>query len=381
MNGIRSPILSNAAGKIQFVDLVENTTYRVDKDDVTGVETWVVISDRHGKRRPAINVIDSDGSRLGVYYLPDGAVLSVHDGDMAVPGAILAKLPRAVGKTKDITGGLPRVAELFEARIPKNVAVIAPIDGVVEYGNEERGNQKVIIKNAEEEASVLVPRGRHLAVLEGDRVRRGQKICDGSVDPHDILRVQGPEAVQRHLVNEIQAVYRLQGVAIADKHIECIVRQMMRKIKISDPGDSDLLPDEEISKARLRMKNDKLRAEGRKEATGTPMLLGITKSSLATDSFISAASFQETTKILTRAAIEGSEDPLMGLKENVIMGHLIPCGTGARHLRGVTVIDSDAEADAASRAAQEADDLNGGVNFTMPDTGSEASGDNEDNLE
>ena len=259
--------------------------------------------------------------------------------------------------------------------------MIAPIDGVVEYGNEERGNQKVIIKNAEEEASVLVPRGRHLAVLEGDRVRRGQKICDGSVDPHDILRVQGPEAVQRHLVNEIQAVYRLQGVAIADKHIECIVRQMMRKIKISDPGDSDLLPDEEISKARLRMKNDKLRAEGRKEATGTPMLLGITKSSLATDSFISAASFQETTKILTRAAIEGSEDPLMGLKENVIMGHLIPCGTGARHLRGVTVIDSDAEADAASRAAQEADDLNGGVNFTMPDTGSEASGDNEDNLE
>lgn len=378
------PVLSNASGKIQFVDLIENTTYRVDKDDVTGVETWTVISDRHGKHRPAINVVDASGERQGVYYLPDGAILTVHEGDKAEPGEILAKLPRAVGKTKDITGGLPRVAELFEARIPKNVAVIAPIDGIVSYGNEERGNQKVIIKNGDEESSVLVPRGRHLAVLEGDRVRRGQKICDGSVDPHDILRVQGPEAVQRHLVNEIQAVYRLQGVAIADKHIECIVRQMMRKVKISDPGDSDLLQDEEISKARLRVKNDSLRKEGKNEASGIPMLLGITKSSLSTDSFISAASFQETTKILTRAAIEGSVDPLMGLKENVIMGHLIPCGTGARHLRDVVVIDADAEAEAAAnRAAQDQDyeGQNGGVDFVMPDTGSEASEDNGENPE
>lgn len=379
-----SPVLSNVSGTIQFIDLIENTTYRVDKDDVTGVETWTVISDRHGKHRPAINVVDVDGTtRLGVYYLPDGAILTVHEGDKAVPGEVLAKLPRAVGKTKDITGGLPRVAELFEARIPKNVAVIAPIEGIVSYGSEERGNQKVIIKNEDKEESVLVPRGRHLAVLEGDRVSRGQKICDGSVDPHDILRVQGPEAVQRHLVNEIQAVYRLQGVAIADKHIECIVRQMMRKVKITESGDSDLLPDEEISKARLRIKNEALRAEGKAEAKGTPMLLGITKSSLSTDSFISAASFQETTKILTRAAIEGSVDPLMGLKENVIMGHLIPCGTGAQYLRDVEVIDKDAEAEAeANRSGLVGnEELAGSVSFTMPDTGSEASDENGENLE
>lgn len=379
-----SPIISNVNGKIQFLDLVENATYRVEKDEVTDVETFIVISDKHGKRRPAINIIDAEGKRVGIYYLPDGAILTVRDGDKASTGATLAKLPRAVGKTKDITGGLPRVAELFEARIPKNIAVIAPMDGIVSYGNEERGNQKVIIKDGEKELSVLVPRGRHLAVLEGDRVRAGQKICDGSVDPHDILRVQGPEEVQRHLVNEIQAVYRLQGVAIADKHIECIVRQMMRKVKISDPGDSEFLPDEEISKARLRVKNDKLKADGKKPASYVPMLLGITKSSLATDSFISAAAFQETTKILTRAAIEGSVDPLMGLKENVIMGRLIPCGTGARHLRDVVVVDSDAEAEAEAHrsASAEEENTSGSIDFKMPDTDSESSEeDKEENPE
>jgi DNA-directed RNA polymerase subunit beta' len=188
-----------------------------------------------------------------------------------------------------------------------------------------------------------------LAVNEGDRVRAGQKISEGSADPHDILAILGPEEVQRHLVNEIQAVYRLQGVSIADKHIECIVRQMMRKVRIKDAGDSELLPGEEISKARLRAENDRLIAEGKTPATFTPMLLGITKASLATDSFISACSFQETTKILTRASIEGQVDPLMGLKENVIMGRLIPCGTGARHLRNVQVLDADAEAEERAR--------------------------------
>ena len=205
------------------------------------------------------------------------------------------------------------------------------------------------IKMDDQEEKVLVPRGVHLAVNEGDRVHIGQKISEGSVDPHDILDVLGPEEVQRHLVNEIQAVYRLQGVAIADKHIECIVRQMMRKVRVADPGDSDLLPDEEISKVRLRAENDRLIAEGKTPATYSPMLLGITKASLATDSFISACSFQETTKILTRASIEGRVDPLLGLKENVIMGRLIPCGTGARHLRNVEVKDADAEAEERAR--------------------------------
>ena len=347
-----SPIISNVSGKVVLTDMVENRTYRSETDEVTGVETWTVISDKqHGKKdlHPAVTIVDSSNTKIGNYMLPDGAILTVKAGEMVSVGQTVAKLPRAAGKTRDITGGLPRVAELFEARVPKNKAFIAPIDGLVEKIEEVRNNQVVYIKMDDQEEKVLVPRGVHLAVNEGDRVHIGQKISEGSVDPHDILDVLGPEEVQRHLVNEIQAVYRLQGVAIADKHIECIVRQMMRKVKVKDSGDSELLPGEEISKARLRAENDRLVALGKTPATFTPMLLGITKASLATDSFISACSFQETTKILTRASIEGSVDPLLGLKENVIMGRLIPCGTGARHLRNVQVVDADAELDAAAR--------------------------------
>ena len=351
-----SPIITNKAGKVKLVDLVENKTFRVEKDENTEVETWIVISEKHGgsakQLRPAVHVLDPNGSEkqpIGVYMLPDGAILTVHDGDVVSVGSTVAKLPRAAGKTRDITGGLPRVAELFEARKPKNTAVLAPMDGLVVMGKEVRNNQEVYIKLDDKEEKVLVPRGVHLAVNEGDRVRAGQKISEGSADPHDILNILGPEEVQRHLVNEIQAVYRLQGVAIADKHIECIVRQMMRKVRITASGDSDLLPGEEISKARLRAENDRLLALGKQPAESTPMLLGITKASLATDSFISACSFQETTKILTRASIEGQVDPLMGLKENVIMGRLIPCGTGARHLRNVVVTDADAEAEERAR--------------------------------
>jgi DNA-directed RNA polymerase subunit beta' len=347
-----SPIISNVSGKVVFTDMVENRTYRSETDEVTGVETWTVISDKqHGKKdlHPAVTIVDSSNTKIGNYMLPDGAILTVKAHDMVSVGQTVAKLPRAAGKTRDITGGLPRVAELFEARVPKNKAFIAPINGLVEKIEEVRNNQVVLIKMDDQEEKVLVPRGVHLAVNEGDRVHIGQKISEGSVDPHDILDVLGPEEVQRHLVNEIQAVYRLQGVAIADKHIECIVRQMMRKVRIKDSGDSELLPGEEISKARLRAINDQLTAVGKTPATFTPMLLGITKASLATDSFISACSFQETTKILTRASIEGSVDPLLGLKENVIMGRLIPCGTGARHLRNVQVVDADAELDAAAR--------------------------------
>ena len=364
-----SPIICSVDGKIQFSDLQENVTYRVERDEVTDVESWIIISDKRGKRRPAINVLNEDGTKAGTFMLPDSAVLAVKNGDSVKIGQVLAKLPRAVGKTRDITGGLPRVAELFEARTPKNPAVIAPIDGLVSYGGEERGNQKIIIKDESlnREESVLIPRGRHLAVHEGDRVRAGQKLCEGSVDPHDILRVKGSEEVQRHLVNEIQAVYRLQGVAIADKHIECIVRQMMRKVKVKKEGDSNLLLDEEISKARLRVINERLAKMGKEEAKAAPMLLGITKSSLATDSFISAASFQETTKILTRASIEGSVDPLSGLKENVIIGRLIPCGTGARHLRNLAVSDLDALAEQEENRRRKDENYSEGPSIQMMD--------------
>ena len=271
------------------LDLVRST---LESDiDLLNITNSAIL-DRSGKQlRPAITVLDAAGTKVGNSMLPDGAILTVKDGDVVTVGSTVAKLPRAAGKTRDITGGLPRVAELFEARRPKNTAVLAPIDGLVAMGNEVRGNQEVIIKMDDQEAKVLVPRGVHLAVNEGDRVRAGQKISEGSADPHDILAILGPEEVQRHLVNEIQAVYRLQGVAIADKHIECIVRQMMRKVRIKDSGDSELLPGEEISKARLRTENDRLVEQGKTPATFTPMLLGITKASLATDSFISACSF------------------------------------------------------------------------------------------
>ena len=359
-----SVILANGSGTIQFMDMLRDVTFHEDYNESTGITTLIIIADKRGKRRPGVNILDKAGAKVGFYPLPNGAIVSVRDGEVVEAGHILSKIPRAVGKTRDITGGLPRVAELFEARTPKSPAVLAPIDGIVYYGDEERGNQKIIIKSETEknergdfvEVSASVPRGKHLAVHEGDRVRSGQKLCDGSVNPHDVLAVQGTEEVQRHLVDEIQAVYRLQGVAISDKHIECIVRQMMRKVRIKEVGDTKLLPDEDISRVRLRLENERIVKEGGRPASFNPMLLGITKSSLAADSFISAASFQETTKILTRAAIEGRRDELVGLKENVIMGRLIPSGTGALHLRGMTVKDVDAEKDFERRESEIGED-------------------------
>ncbi|HSQ42061.1 MAG TPA: DNA-directed RNA polymerase subunit beta' [Fibrobacteraceae bacterium] len=359
-----SVILANASGIVQYTDMVRDVTYREDYNESTGITTLIIIADKRGKRRPGVTIVDKEGHKIGFYSLPTGAIVSVKEGETVEAGHILSKIPRAVGKTRDITGGLPRVAELFEARTPKNPTVLAPMDGIVYYGDEERGNQKIIIKSESEknergdmvEQSVLVPRGKHLSVHEGDRVRAGQKVCDGSINPHDVLAVLGTEEVQRHLVDEIQAVYRLQGVAISDKHIECIVRQMMRKVRIKEPGDTELLPDEEISRVRLRLENERVVKEGKRPASYYPMLLGITKSSLAADSFISAASFQETTKILTRAAIEGRRDELVGLKENVCMGRLIPSGTGALHLRGMTVKDVDAEKDFERRESEQTED-------------------------
>jgi DNA-directed RNA polymerase subunit beta' len=340
-----SLIIANSDGKVEFDELVKDVTYVAEYDDATGLESVRVTGDKRRKLRPHVNVVDG-GEKVGRYAMPDDAYLMIKDGVEIKAGQTIAKMARAVGKTRDITGGLPRVAELFEARKPKNPAVIAPIDGVIEYGKEERGSQRIILHSEKDERieSVLIPRGKHLSVHAGDRVRAGDKLCDGSVDPHDILRVQGVEAVQRHLVDEIQSVYRLQGVAISDKHIESIVRQMMRKVRVRNPGDANFLPEEEVSKQRLRIENELVESQEGQPATYLPMLLGITKSSLGTDSFISAASFQETTKILTRAAVEGQRDELVGLKENVIMGRLIPSGTGAPHLRHMVVQDLDAEA-------------------------------------
>ncbi|MDR2731596.1 MAG: DNA-directed RNA polymerase subunit beta' [Fibromonadaceae bacterium] len=352
-----NPIISTVAGKIQLLDFIEKTTYVSEVDETTGIETWTIINDKRGRKRASINVMHG-GERVGHFFLPNGAILVVRDGDTIESGQTIAKLPRSVGKTKDITGGLPRVAELFEAREPKNAAILAPIDGVVAFGAEKVTGQLVIIKSGDIEEEIVVPHGKHLSVHEGDRVRRGQAIAEGSVNLADILRILGEEELQRHLIDEIQAVYRLQAVTISDKHIECIVRQMMRKVTITDPGESKFLTGEDVSRMELRMENSRLQDEGKDIAKFAPLLLGITKAALAMDSFIAAASFQETTKVLTKATIAGSRDKLLGLKENVIMGRLIPSGTGALHLRSVEIKDSDAkdEAEEHSRGKSYSDD-------------------------
>lgn len=344
-----SPIISTVAGKIQLLDFVEKTTYLSEVDETTGIETWTIINDKRGRKRASINVMENN-ERVGHFFLPDGAILTVRDGDVIISGQTIAKLPRSVGKTKDITGGLPRVAELFEAREPKNPAVLAPIDGVVAFGAEKTSGQIVMIKGDKVEEEIVVPHGKHLSVHEGDRVRKGQPLAEGSVSLKDILEILGEEELQRHLIDEIQSVYRLQAVTISDKHIECIVRQMMRKVTIADPGDSKFLTGEDVSRIELRLENSRLQEEGKEIAKSAPLLLGITKAALAMDSFIAAASFQETTKVLTKATIAGSKDKLLGLKENVIMGRLIPSGTGALHLRNLEIKDSDVKDEVAELA-------------------------------
>jgi DNA-directed RNA polymerase subunit beta' len=349
-------IISRNTGKVEFDGLKDGVTFATEFDDATGMERMRVIRDKRARLHPHVNVVDTEtGAKLGRYSIPENAYLQFRNGDAVHAGDALVKIARAAGKTRDITGGLPRVAELFEARRPKSPAVVSAIDGIVAFGDVERGQQRIIVADGEAKESYLIPRGKHVTVHPGDRVRSGDKLCDGPVDPHDILRISGDAEVQRYLVEEIQAVYRLQGVTISDKHIECIVRQMMRKVQVEDPGDTDLLEGEEISKARLREENKRVTDPGGRAATFRPLLLGITKASLATDSFISAASFQETTKVLTNAAIAGKIDTLEGLKENVIMGHLIPSGTGNPQVNNVRVKDLDAEAEeeAAMRAAAE----------------------------
>jgi DNA-directed RNA polymerase subunit beta' len=326
-------ILTEIGGTVQFKDLQEGLTLHEQVDEVTGLSRHVVTDSADEKRQPALVIKGKSSKR---YLMPSRAHLMVTDGDTVHPGDVLAKIPRETTKTKDITGGLPRVVELFEARKPRETAIISEIDGLVKFGEISKGQRKILVTaDNGTEKEYLVPRGVHVNVQEGERVKAGEPLMDGPLNPHDILAVLGEKELQAYLVNEIQEVYRLQGVNISDKHIEVIVRQMMRWVKIEDVGDTQFLLEQQLDKFRFREENEKVIMNGGKPATGRPLLLGITKASLSTDSFISAASFQETTRVLTEAAIQGSVDYLRGLKENVIMGRLIPAGTGMEYYRNI----------------------------------------------
>ncbi len=335
-------ILTEKSGTIEYVDIIENVTYREELDESTGLSARVIIEQREKALRPHIAIIDPKGKRLANYSIPTGAHLSVKDGDEIKAGQMLVKIPREIYKTKDITGGLPRVAELFEARHPKDPAVVSEIDGTIEYGKIVRGNQQILVHGEHGESKeYLVPHGKHMLIHDTDQILAGDRLCEGPIDPHDILRIKGSEAVQGYLVNEIQGVYRLQGVKINDKHIEVIVRQVLQKVRILDPGDTNFLEGEQADKIRVVDENNRVIQEGGNPATYDPLLLGITKASLSTDSFISAASFQETTRVLTEASINGKIDGLLGLKENVIIGRLIPAGTGLEYYNSVDVVEEE----------------------------------------
>ena len=332
-------ILTEDLGVVRFKDIVEGTTVHEEVDEVTGLSRFIIIDSADEKKQPTIEVRDKSGKVVRRYHMPSHSHLMVQDGEAVEAGDVLAKIPRETTKTKDITGGLPRVVELFEARKPKDPAVISEIDGIVKEGGVAKGLRKVIIvpDDGTEQREYSLPRGVHVNVHEGERVRAGEQLMDGPSNPHDILRVLGEKELQKYLVNEIQEVYRLQGVNINDKHIEVIARQMMRWVKIEDVGDTEFLIDEQVDKFRFLEENERIIGDGGRPATAQPLLLGITKASLSTDSFISAASFQETTRVLTEASISGKIDHLRGLKENVTMGRLIPAGTGFEYYRHVRI--------------------------------------------
>jgi DNA-directed RNA polymerase subunit beta' len=338
-------ILTEVGGNIQFKDLQPGITIEEQVDEVTGLAQLVVtLPPGDEKHQPTILIRDTAGRARKKYLMPSRAHLMVSDGDEVQPGDVLAKIPRETTKTKDITGGLPRVVELFETRKPKDPAVISEIDGVVKYGEISKGLRKIYVESEESRSlnvtqkEYSIARGVHINVQEGEHVKAGEPLIDGPLNPHDLLAVLGEKYTEAYLVNSIQEVYRLQGVNINDKHIETIVRQMMRWVKVEDVGDTKFLLDEQVDKFRFREENDRIISAGERPATGRPLLLGITKASLSTDSFISAASFQETTRVLTEAAVAGKVDYLRGLKENVIMGRLIPAGTGLERYRNIDLL-------------------------------------------
>jgi DNA-directed RNA polymerase subunit beta' len=331
------PVLTEVAGRVKFGDIIEGVTMQEQVDEFTGLSRKVITESKDPELRPRISIKDEKGRTMNLpasasqarYLLPVGANIFISEGDMVEAGDVIVKIPRETTKTKDITGGLPRVAELFEARKPKEYALISDIDGMVEFGKDLKGKRKVVIQpDVGESKEYMIPRGKHVSVHEGDFVKAGEALMDGPSNPHDILRVLGDKALARYLVDEIQEVYKLQGVKINDKHIEVIVRQMLKRVKIKEVGDTHFLVDDQVEKYVFQEENARVMQEGGKPAVGEPLFLGITKASLITDSFISAASFQETTKVLTQAAVAGKMDNLKGLKENVIMGRLIPAGTG-----------------------------------------------------
>ncbi|MBM4160598.1 MAG: DNA-directed RNA polymerase subunit beta' [Ignavibacteria bacterium] len=391
-------IISEHSGSVGYVDLKDNVTYREEPDEQTGHIQKVVIDSREKNLIPALTILNAKGQRVGSYPIPTRAHLIVEDGARIHAGAILVKIPRDIGKTRDITGGLPRVTELFEGRHPNDPAIVTEIDGVVTIGQPKRGARELFVQShdSKDKRTYLIPLGKHVLVQDNDVVRAGERLSAGAIDPHDILRIKGTTAVQEYLVNEIQEVYRMQGVKINDKHIEVIVRMMMQKERIVDAGDTKYLEGDNVDKSKLRDENESLqgkvvvvnkgdsklksgaittkkvvreinadiRKKGKKvievrdadPATSEPILLGITQASLTTDSFISAASFQETTKVLTDAAIEGKVDMLLGLKENVIMGHLIPAGTGQKKFRDL-IVESGIVAEAEEILAEEGEEV------------------------
>jgi DNA-directed RNA polymerase subunit beta' len=336
------PIIAEKDGTAKHVDLVNGIAVREETDDATGMTQKIVVDWRAAPKgndlKPEIILVDKDGepvrNELGApitYTMSVDAILSIEDGTDVRAGDVLARIPREGAKTKDITGGLPRVAELFEARRPKDHAIIAEIDGYVRFGKDYKNKRRISIEPVDESrdpVEYMVPKGKHIPVMEGDFIQKGEYLMDGNPAPHDILAIMGIEALANYMIDEVQDVYRLQGVKINDKHVEVIVRQMLQKWEISDSGDTTLLKGEHVDKAEFDAANEKALSKGGRPAQGEPILLGITKASLQTRSFISAASFQETTRVLTEASVQGKRDKLIGLKENVIVGRLIPAGTG-----------------------------------------------------
>jgi DNA-directed RNA polymerase subunit beta' len=355
------PILTEVPGVVKFGDVIEGVTMTEQLDEITGLSRKSITESKDADLRPRISLKDERGTTLRIpnsdkearYFLPMGATIAVSEGEHVEAGDIIARIPRETTKTKDITGGLPRVAELFEARKPKEHAVIAEIDGVVNFGKDTKGKRKVIITpDKGEPREYLISKGKHLSVREGDRVQAGEPLMDGAANPHDILRVLGEKELAKYLVDGVQEVYRLQGVKINDKHIEVIVRQMLRRVRVSDVGDSGFLVDEHVEKYIFEEENERVIARNGRPAQGEPLLLGITKASLSTESFISASSFQETTKVLTEAAVCGKVDYLRGLKENVIMGRLIPAGTGLGAYKRLSVkVEEPAGSESRPQAA------------------------------
>ena len=391
-------IVTDHAGTIQFENVLEGITYRVEEDEATGLKERIVIESKDKSLAPTAHVLDAEGNAVANYSFPINGHIVVEDGQQLKAGDVLIKIPRAVGKAGDITGGLPRVTELFEARNPSNPAVVSEIDGEISMGNIKRGNREVIVTSKLGEVKkYLVPMSKQILVQENDYVRAGTPLSDGSITPGDILAIQGPTAVQEYIVNEVQDVYRLQGVKINDKHFEVIVRQMMRKVQINEPGDTRFLEQQIVDKLDFAEENDriwgkkvvidagdsetmkkgmivtarKLRDENSQlkrrdlklvkvrdamAATSTQILQGITRAALQTKSFMSAASFQETTKVLNEAAISGKTDYLEGMKENVICGHLIPAGTGLREFNRLVVADKEDYEKAQAEKAQEVEE-------------------------